>query len=172
MEADLESSLRMPGRTVSDAVVLVLRRLAKLRQALEGKDWPGELRALLLAMYGERELEENRGEVEAAKSIDEALNEAESGTGMELGLAGWVELLGSLGGAWTQEKERGAVEIEGWLDAAGEDAALLILAGMNEGLMPRGTSPDVMLTEAARRLLGLPDREFLHARDLSLLHGM
>lgn len=172
MEADLESSLQMPAGTVTGAVVPVLRQLAKVRQALGGRDWPGELRALLLAMYGERELEENRGEVEAAKSIDEALNEAESGTGRELGLAGWVELLGSLGGAWTQEKERGAVEIEGWLDAAGEDAALLILAGMNEGLMPTGTSPDVMLTEAARRMLGLPDREFLHARDLSLLHGM
>jgi len=172
MEADLESSLRMPAGSVAVTVVPVLRRLAKLRQALKGKDWPEELRALLLGMYGERELEESRGEVEAAKSIDEALTEAESGTGRELGLAGWVELLGALGGAWTQEKERGAVEIEGWLDAAGEDAELLILAGMNEGLLPRGIAPEAMLTEPARRKLGLPDREFLHARDLCLLHGM
>ena len=172
MEADLESFLRMPEGIVADKVIPVVRQLAKLRQAMGGRDWPKELRALLLAMYGERELEENRGEVEAAKSIDEALKEAEAGTGRELGLAGWVELLGSLGGAWTEEKERGAVEIEGWLDAAGEDAEHLILAGMNEGLLPRGTAPDAMLTEPARRKLGLPDREFQYARDLCLLHGM
>jgi len=170
MEADLESALRMAAAT--EPVVPALRRLTKLRQALGGSAWPKELRTLLLAMYGERELEENRGEVEAAKSIDEALAEAESGTGRELGLAGWVELLGSLGGSWTQEKERGAVEIEGWLDAAGEDAEVLILAGLNEGLLPRGPVVDPMLTEAAKRKLGLPDRGFLQARDLCLLHGM
>ena len=172
MEADLESSLRMPPETAAESVFAVWRRLASLRKALTGSDWAKELRALLLAMFGEKELEENRGEVEAAKSIDEALTEAESGTARELGLAGWVELLGALGGAWTEEKAKGAVEIEGWLDAAGEDAETLILAGMNEGLLPRGPAVDAMLTESAKRKLGLPDRDFLQARDLCLLHGM
>ena len=55
MQADLESSLRMPAGSVAVTVVPVLRRLVKLRQALAGKDWPEELRALLLAIYGERE---------------------------------------------------------------------------------------------------------------------
>jgi len=172
MEADLESALRMPPERFGEGVIPVLRRLVQLRKALGGADWPGELRKLFLAVFGERELNENRGDVEAAKSIDEALKEAEQGTGRELGLAGWVELLGSLGGSWTEEKEKGAVEIEGWLDAAGEDAEVLILAGMNEGLLPRGPSPDAMLTESAKRKLGLPDRDFLEARDLCLLHGM
>ena len=172
MEADLESSLRMPPETAADSCFAVWRRLALLREALGGPDWPRELRALLLATFGERELEENRGEVEAAKSIDEALTEAEAGTARELGLAGWVELLGAMGGAWTEEKAKGAVEIEGWLDAAGEDAETLILAGMNEGLLPRGPAVDAMLTESAKRKLGLPDRDFLQARDLCLLHGM
>lgn len=172
MEADLESALGMSLEPAGGPVVTVLRRMAQLRQSLGGTDWPGELRALLLAIYGDRELHEARGEVEAAKSIDEALTEAEAGTAQALGLAGWVELLGSLGGSWTEEKERGAVEIEGWLDAAGEDADFLILAGMNEGLLPRGPAPDAMLTEAAKRRLGLPDRDFLQARDLCLLHGM
>ena len=31
---------------------------------------------------------------------------------------------------------------------------------------------DAMLTESAKRKLGLPDRDFLQARDLCLLHGM
>ena len=172
MESDLESSLRMAPAMAAGSVVPVLRRLAALRKALGGPDWPKELRAVLLAMYGDKELAEDRGEVEAAKSIDEALAEAEAGTCRELGLAGWVELLQALGGTWTGEKSRGAVEIEGWLDAAGEDAETLILAGLNEGLLPRGPAPDAMLSEAARRKLGLPDREFLEARDLALLHGM
>lgn len=172
MEADLASALKMRLGEDRGGVVPVLRRLGQLRSALGGKNWPSELRSLLLAIYGDRELQEDRGEVEAAKSIDEALTEAEGGTAGELGLAGWVELLGSLGGAWTQEKERGAVEIQGWLDASGEDAEVLILAGMNEGLLPRGPTPDAMLTEAAKRKLGLPDRNFLRARDLCLLHGM
>jgi ATP-dependent helicase/nuclease subunit B len=172
MEAGLDSALRMPPESQVETVMPVLRRVALLQKSLGGSDWPKELRALLLAVLGDRELDENRGEVEAAKSIDEALTEAESGTGRELGLAGWVELLGALGGAWTEEKPRGAVEIEGWLDAAGEDAEVLILAGMNEGLLPRGPALDAMLTESAKRKLGLPDREFLYARDLCLLHGM
>lgn len=172
MEADLETALHMPPETTGGSVLPVLRALERLRKSLTGKDWPAKLRELLLAVYGERELHENRGEVEAAKSIDGALQEAEAGTGKGLGLAGWVELLGSLGGSWTEEKERGAVEIEGWLDAAGEDAEVLIMPGMNEGLLPRGPAPDSMLTEAARRKLGLPDRDFLEARDLCLLHGM
>ena len=172
MEADLESALRMTPERFGEGVIPVLRRLVQLRKALGGADWPQELRKLFLAMFGERELNENRGDVEAIKSIDEALKEAEQGTGRELGLAGWVELLGSLGGSWTEEKEKGAVEIQGWLDAAGEDAEVLVLAGMNEGLLPRGPSPDAMLTESAKRKLGLPDREFLEARDLCLLHGM
>jgi ATP-dependent helicase/nuclease subunit B len=172
MEANLESAQRMTTEVDAEKVMPVLRRLAQLRGVLAGPDWPRELRAMLLALYGEKELEENRGEVEAAKSIDEALTEAEAGTGRELGLAGWVELLRSLGGAWTEEKPKGAVEIEGWLDAAGEDAETLILAGLNEGLLPRGPAPDAMLTEAAKRKLGLPDREFLEARDLALLSGM
>ena len=172
MEAGLDLALRMPPETRTETVVPVLRRMAQLQKSLGGSEWPGELRGLLLAVLGERELDENRGEVEAAKSIDEALTEAESGTGRELGLAGWVELLGALGGAWTEEKPKGAVEIEGWLDAAGEDAEVLILAGMNEGLLPRGPALDAMLTESAKRKMGLPDRDFLQARDLCLLHGM
>jgi len=172
MEADLESAQRMATEVGAEKVMPVLRRFAELRGSLTGPEWSQELRAMLLALYGEKELEENRGEVEAVKSIDEALTEAEAGTGRELGLAGWVELLHSLGGAWTEEKPKGAVEIEGWLDAAGEDAETLILAGLNEGLLPLGPAPDAMLTEAAKRKLGLPDREFLEARDLALLSGM
>jgi ATP-dependent helicase/nuclease subunit B len=172
MGADLESLRRMPVEMTGAGVTPVWRRLAGLREELGGADWPGALRKLLLAMLEGRELEENRGEVEAAKSIEEALTEAESGTGRALGLAGWVELLGALGGCWTGEKEKGAVEIEGWLDAAGEDAEVLILAGMNEGLLPRGRALDAMLTEEAKRKLGLPDRDFLEARDWCLLHGM
>ena len=172
MEAGLDLALRMPPESQMKSVVPVLRKVALLRKALGGSDWPKELRTLLLAILGDRELDENCGEVEAAKSIDEALTEAESGTGRDLGLAGWVELLGALGGAWTEDKPKGAVEIEGWLDAAGEDAEVLILAGMNEGLLPRGPALDAMLTESAKRKLGLPDRDFLQVRDLCLLHGM
>jgi ATP-dependent helicase/nuclease subunit B len=172
MEAGLDLALRMPPETATGSILPVLRRVAEMRGVLGKSDWPKELRALLLAILGDRELEGNCGEVEAIKSIDEALTEAESGTGRELGLAGWVELLGALGGAWTKEKFRGAVEIEGWLDAAGEDAEVLILAGMNEGLLPQGPALDAMLTESAKRQLGLPDRDFLQARDLCLLHGM
>ena len=84
MEADLESVLRMPATMIRPGVIPVLQKLAQLRKALGGADWPGELRKLPLATFGERELDENRGEVEAAKSIDEALTEAESGTAREL----------------------------------------------------------------------------------------
>ena len=172
MEAGLESALGMPPSVVGNSVFPVLQKLADLKKLLQGGDWPRALRTTWLAIYDDRELEESRGEVEAAKSIQQYLQEAEEGTARELGFTGWVELLGSLGGSWTKEKEMGAVEIEGWLDAAGEDANVLILAGMNEGMLPRGPATDSMLAESAKRKLGLPDRDFLFARDLCLLYGM
>ncbi len=172
MEAGLESALGMPSTIVGNSVIPVLQKLADLKKLLQGGDWPRALRTTWLAIYDDRELEESRGEVEAAKSIQQYLQEAEQGTARELGFTGWVELLGSLGGSWTKEKERGAVEIEGWLDAAGEDANVLILAGMNEGMLPKGPATDSMIAESAKRKLGLPDRDFLFARDLCLLYGM
>jgi len=77
-----------------------------------------------------------------------------------------------VGGSWTEEARSRDDDTAGGSAAAGEDAEVLILAGMNEGLLPRGPVPDAMLAEAAKRKLGLPDRDFLHARDLCLLHGM
>ena len=54
----------------------------------------------------------------------------------------------------------------------GEDANVLILAGMNDGMLPKGPATDSMIAESAKRKLGLPDRDFLFARDLCLLYGM
>ena len=45
MEADLESSLRMPPETAAGSTLAVWRRMASLRKALGGPEWPRELRA-------------------------------------------------------------------------------------------------------------------------------
>lgn len=58
-----------------------------------------------------------------------------------------------------------AVEMLGWIEAPCEEAPVVILAGMNEGLLSRGDSSDSILPESLRTTLGLHDSRHRLARD-------
>jgi len=62
-----------------------------------------------------------------------------------------------------------AVEIAGWLEAPLDDAPVLVIAGMNEGFLPRSVSADAFLPNRMRAALGLVDNSARYARDSYLL---
>ena len=68
--------------------------------------------------------------------------------------------------------ERGAVELLGWLELPSDDAAVSIVTGFNEGIVPGAVNADLFLPNQLRRELGIEDNDRRYARDayaLSLL---
>ncbi|HRJ50107.1 MAG TPA: hypothetical protein PKU91_06220, partial [Phycisphaerales bacterium] len=65
-------------------------------------------------------------------------------------------------------RDEGAVEIVGWLEAVYDPAPVLVLTGMNEGIVPRASS-DGLLPDSLRAALGLTSRDSVLARDAYLL---
>lgn len=64
------------------------------------------------------------------------------------------------------------IELLGWLDAGIDDAADLVITGMNEGTVPEGLVLDPWLPDSARERLGLPCARRRQARDAWILHGL
>jgi ATP-dependent helicase/nuclease subunit B len=67
------------------------------------------------------------------------------------------------------EKPPGAIELQGWLELAWEDAPHLIVAGMNDGRVPEAVVGDAFLPESLRERLGLKTNAARLARDTYLL---
>ncbi|MCC6426333.1 MAG: PD-(D/E)XK nuclease family protein [Phycisphaerales bacterium] len=62
-----------------------------------------------------------------------------------------------------------AIEVVGWLEAVHDPAPSLILTGMNQGSVPRGSSGDAIIPQRLRVALGISTRESTLARDACLL---
>jgi len=62
--------------------------------------------------------------------------------------------------------------LEGWLEVPWSDAECLILAGMNDEVVPSGFRGDPFLPESLRSMLGLKHGEERLARDAFLLAGL
>ena len=73
------------------------------------------------------------------------------------------------GGRITPERIEGSLDIEGWLELLWDDASRLIVAGMNDGLVPEAVVGDAFLPEGARRLLGVRTNAMRLARDAFIL---
>lgn len=54
-----------------------------------------------------------------------------------------------------EEREGAQVDLEGWLELPWNNAPLLIVTGMNEGMVPDGKLSDVFLPDSLRKRLGL-----------------
>ncbi|MDG2200542.1 MAG: PD-(D/E)XK nuclease family protein [Phycisphaerales bacterium] len=64
-----------------------------------------------------------------------------------------------------------SVELLGWLDCHLDDAQTLLLAGCNEGMLPKSLESDAFLPNELRRALGLVDDDRRWARDAYLLQA-
>jgi len=77
--------------------------------------------------------------------------------------------------AWLQQQLRGvqlppvpsdqAIEMLGWLDIALDDAPVLMLTGMHDGVIPESINSDAFLPNRLRSELGLLDNARRYARD-------
>lgn len=82
----------------------------------------------------------------------------------------WQLALGLFGESrQSEDKPAGAVELQGWLELAWEDAPHLVVAGLNDGRVPDAVAGDVFLPESLRVQLGLKSNETRLARDAYLL---
>ena len=70
------------------------------------------------------------------------------------------------------DKPAGALELQGWLELVWEDAPHLVVAGLNDGLVPAAISGDPFMPESLRELLGLKTNAMRLATDAYYLHAL
>ena len=71
-----------------------------------------------------------------------------------------------------EAKPAGALELQGWLELLWEDAPHLVVAGLNDGLVPDAVVGDAFLPESLRGPLGLKTNAARLARDAYLLQAV
>lgn len=144
--------------------------------------WAAPLRALLLAVYGERDgdpqaLDEDSRAALAA--LGEALAEAESvpaalaaAAPLSAGEALEALLAGCARATLPPPARADALELLGWLELPLDDARATIVVNVEEGRLPE---PAGGLPDGLRAQLGMPDDALRRARDAHaltvLLHG-
>ncbi len=69
------------------------------------------------------------------------------------------------------EREKTAIDLEGWLELTWNDAPFLIVTGMNEGTVPQSRTGDAFLPDSLRSILQLRDNASRFARDAFLTRG-
>lgn len=92
----------------------------------------------------------------------------------EMDRADWWQIALGLYGDSKQPEEKpdGALELQGWLELAWEDAPHLVVAGLNDGRVPDAVAGDAFLPESLRVKLGLKSNEARFARDAYLLQTL
>ena len=70
---------------------------------------------------------------------------------------------------WHEERKDAQVDLEGWLELPWNDARLLIVTGMNDGMVPDSRVSDVFLPDALLQTLGLRCDADRLARDAYLM---
>jgi RecB family exonuclease len=68
--------------------------------------------------------------------------------------------------------DEAAIDVLGWLELPLDDAPVLVLAGMNEGLVPESVNADPFLPDRLRTALGLVDNRRRYARDAYALTAL
>ncbi len=72
----------------------------------------------------------------------------------------------------SDDKPEGALELQGWLELAWENAPHLLVGGMNDGQVPEAVVGDAFLPESLRLRLGLATNRSRFARDAYLLQAL
>jgi ATP-dependent helicase/nuclease subunit B len=159
-------------KSLLNAFSPLVDKLLDVRQSMSSPHAAPALRKILSDIYGPRDMGRRPGDKEAAKAIIALLDEIAAFPALaEMDAAALLTMLEGVAGTWTPAHEAGAVEIEGWLELAGEDAPVIVLAGLNEGLLPGKRRADPLLPDAARAALGLDNAVSRHARDAAILHA-
>ena len=161
---------RIHARAALEQLEMILERIEKTPLS-EG------LVEFLQAAFGERNFTEGREEdaadLESARLFMARLSEWEAalGKGKRPAAAEALVLLLDIVGreAVFPERPADAVDIQGWLELAWEDAPHLIVAGINEGHLPESIRGDRFLPDTMRARLGLRTNADRFARDAWLM---
>lgn len=180
LPASLEDAVRLhfEGERIQNRIVArgALKRLAEALRMLDRERLSRGLATFLNAVFANREFRQgnpiDKVYLETAHSFMDRLREWESAMGESAVPAG--EALALLLDAVGQEsvfpeRSGAAVDIQGWLELAWEDAPHLIVAGCNEGHLPQSIVGDRFLPEQLRERLGLTTNAQRLARDVYLL---
>ncbi|MFP8876654.1 MAG: PD-(D/E)XK nuclease family protein, partial [Myxococcota bacterium] len=154
-----------------------LEQLKKALGRIEKTPLSEGLVEFLQAAFGERNFTEGReadaADLESARLFMERLGEWEAalGPGKRPAAAEALTLLLDAveREAVFPERAAEAVDIQGWLELAWEDAPHLIVAGVNEGHLPESIRGDRFLPDKLREQLGLRTNADRFARDAWLI---
>lgn len=153
-----------------------LEALTELRGRLTRGPFPDNALAALRMLFQGRSIEREAPLVESAEAWQEVVAECRHAWAAFPGLSlteSWELALALLGDSMRfEEKAAGALELQGWLELLWEDAPHLIVAGLNEGAVPKAIIGDVFLPEALRRRLALKTNETRLVCDIYLLAAL
>lgn len=160
-----------------------LRRMLEFVQTVRaalGRGFPAGAVAALTELYrGVRYDRASAGGARALAALTawrETLRECAAAAALfpELDAAEWWEVSLRLFGEsrYPEPKPAGALELQGWLELLWEDAPHLVVAGLNEGVVPEAVVGDAFLPEGLRERLGLKTNAARFARDAYLLQAI
>lgn len=179
LPADLAELRRVAGARRPD-LVRGLAFVAELRETLRRGGFPGGAGRTLAELFQGRQFDRaHAGEarlVDALTAWRETMRECAAAAEWFPGLGAdeWWEVALQVFGESRrpEEKPAGALELQGWLELAWEDAPHLVVAGLNEGVVPEAVVGDAFLPESLRVALGLKHNLARLARDAYLLQAM
>lgn len=156
--------------------------IAEIRTALTRGSFAASAAEVLGGIFAARRFDLSRSaDALAAESaaawmeiVKECARSAETFATLTLKRAEWWDLAFGLYAEAMRydEKPAGALELQGWLELLWEDAPHLVVAGVNEGLVPDAIAGDPFLPESLRRRLGLKTNGHRFARDAYLLQAL
>ena len=137
-------------------------------------EWARSIMELLRVIYGSKVWDfdnpHDRFTLGACKAINELLLEQSqlpSDIATSLNAQQAVELVIEQVAALTigEAADSDAIEMVGWLDTLLEDTAILVMTGMNEGVVPATADSEMFLPDSLREALGISDNRRRYARD-------
>lgn len=154
--------------------------MAELHAALGRGAFPENAVAALGAVFGDRRFdlatEADRRLADEAAAWRDAMRACRDARAVfpDLTPAEWWEAALRLFGEsrHTEAKTPGALDLQGWLELLWEDAPHLVVAGLNDGLVPEAVAGDAFLPESLRARLGLKTNAARFARDAYLLQAL
>jgi len=158
------------------AAVAALTALGGLRRTLVLGEFPGNVLAVLQALFNGRGVAPDSPLVASAEAWQEVASETGRALALFPGLTlaeSWEVALGQFAESMRFDpKPAGALELNGWLELMWEDAPHLVVAGVNDGRVPDAVAGDAFLPEALRGRLGLKTNAMRFARDAYLLAAL
>lgn len=164
----------------SSALAKGIELLKQFRARLDGEALCPALRDVLQTIYGKRSIRHGDPAddefVAVAGLVDDAVHEMQEALDDDTGLSAGQALdlmLGRLTGQlYYMEREDALVDLEGWLELPWNDAPLLVVTGMNDGIVPDSRMSDLFLPDSLRVSLGLRNDDSRFARDIYLMSSL